>query len=242
MKSISFLTGLSTFVPSTTGCNNCHIERNEYPFYYSIQQDTTSTRSCVSHNNSISLTNSDFGIEKEKFLFFNESPSNKQLNPIKSMNQSHLNQIYEKILQSLPENIDLRYFAVSILNNSGCHLEIPHTGVSLTIPEDAVMLDQDHLIYIALITIENPTFDNNQTRLSPIILIGPSDITLVKPAVLSFEHTAVLDTPWKFHMMFTDDMLNWKSILTYGQENISTPVYLQFNNDQRAFLLVRNNS
>jgi hypothetical protein len=79
----------------------------------------------------------------------------------------------------------------------------------------------------------------HQTRLSPVILIGPSDITLVKPAVLSFEHTAVLESSWKFHVMFTDDIIHWKSILTYGHENISTPVYLQFNHQQQAFLLVR---
>jgi leucine-rich repeat transmembrane protein FLRT len=85
-----------------------------------------------------------------------------------------------------------------------------------------------------------PILNPNQTRLSPVILIGPSNITLVKPAVLSFEHTAVLESSWKFHLMFSDDIMNWKSILTYGQENISTPVYLQFNNKQQAFLLVRN--
>ena len=148
---------------------------------------------------------------------------------------------YEKILQSLPPHTDLRYFAVSILNNSGCHLEIPHTGISLTIPEDAVLLDEDSLIFIALLYIETslPALNNNQTRLSPIILIGPSDITLVKPAVLSFEHPAVLESAWKFHLMYTDDIMNWKSILTYGQENISTPVYLQFNDKQQAFVLVR---
>jgi len=85
-----------------------------------------------------------------------------------------------------------------------------------------------------------PILNPNQTRLSPVILIGPSNITLVKPAVLSFEHTAVLESPWKFHLMFSEDIMNWKSILTYGQENISTPVYLQFNNKQQEFLLVRN--
>jgi len=85
-----------------------------------------------------------------------------------------------------------------------------------------------------------PILNPNQTRLSPVILIGPSNITLVKPAVLSFEHTAVLESSWKFHLMFSDDIMNWKSILTYGQENISTPVYLQFSNRQQAFLLVRN--
>ena len=225
------LLGLSTYIPSKSTCTNCHIEKNDYPFYYTIQQDTTSTRSGTSHNNSISLTNSDHGLEKEKLIFLNNSP-------LKSSN--HLNLIYEKILQTLPAHTDLRYFAVSKLNHTGCYLEIPHTGISLTIPEDAVLLDEDHLIFIALLYLENqmPILNNHQTRLSPVILIGPSDITLVKPAVLSFEHSSVLESAWNYHLMFTDDIIHWTTILTYGQENISTPVYLQFNNKQQAFVLV----
>jgi hypothetical protein len=156
-------------------------------------------------------------------------------------NENHLNLIYENILQTLPAHTDLRYFAVSILNQKGCRLEIPNTGVALIIPENAVLLDEDHLIFLALINIENqmPGLNNGQTRLSPVILIGPADITLLKPAVLSFEHTAVLESAWKLNLMFSDDIFHWKSILTYGQENISTPVYLQFNNQQQAFVLVK---
>ncbi|UJR15255.1 hypothetical protein I4U23_002210 [Adineta vaga] len=223
---------LSNCIPTASTCGGCHIEKNDYPFYYSIQQDTTSTRSCTSHNNTISLTNSDLGIERERLHFINDSPS-------KISNQNHLNLIYERILQSLPAHTDLRYFAVSILNNQGCQVKIPNTGIKLTIPEDAVLLDEDYLIYIALLTTENqmPTLTNNQTRLSPVILIGPSDITLVKPAVLSFEHTAVSESSWKYNLMFCEDYKNWKCILTYGQENISTPVYLQFNHEQQAFIL-----
>ncbi|CAF1444669.1 unnamed protein product, partial [Adineta ricciae] len=225
----------SNCIPTANTCGGCHIEKNDYPFYYSIQQDTNSTRSCASHNNTISLTNSDVGVERERFHFFNDSPSN-------FSNQNHLNFVYEKILQTLPAHTDLRYFAVSILNNTGCQLKIPHTGIKLTIPEDAVLLDEDHLIYVALLTAENqmPTLTTNQTRLSPVILIGPSDITLVKPAVLSFEHTAVLDTAWKYNLMFCDDSKHWRCILTYGQENISTPVHLQFAHDQQAFILFEN--
>jgi hypothetical protein len=84
-----------------------------------------------------------------------------------------------------------------------------------------------------------PVLNTGQTRLSPVVLIGPSDITLLKPAVLSFEHTAILESSWKLNLMFSEDIFNWKSILTYGQENISTPIYLQFNNQQQASILVR---
>ncbi|CAF1200336.1 unnamed protein product [Rotaria sordida] len=265
--------GLSTCITSNAVSSNgsshlgvYHNDKTEYPFYYSIQQDTTSTRSCISQNNSVSLTHFDSGLEKEKLLLLNESPLNKQIysnklshhpitlsttsyasNHIKYpslasqsiLNENHLNIIYENILQSLPAHTDLRYFAVSILNNKGCRLEIPNTGVSLTIPENAVLLDDDHLIFIALINIENhmPMLNTGQTRVSPVILIGPSEITLLKPAVLTFEHTAVLESSWKLNLMFSDDVFNWKSVLTYGQENISTPVYLQFNNQQQAFIL-----
>jgi hypothetical protein len=269
--------GLSTCITSNGTSSDgsshigvCHNDKTEYPFYYSIQQDTTSTRSCVSQNNSVSLTNFDSGFEKEKLLLLNESPLNKQIYSLKTSsnhpitlsttsytsnhiqypslasqsisNENHLNLIYENILQSLPTHTDLRYFAVSILNNKGCRLEIPNTGVSLIIPENAVLLDDDHLIFLALINIENqmPVLNNGQTRLSPVILIGPSNITLLKPAVLLFEHTAVLESSWKLNLMFSEDVFNWKSILIYGQENISTPVYLQFNNQQQAFVLVKN--
>ena len=127
-----------------------------------------------------------------------------------------------------------------MLNHTGCRLEIPHTGVSLTIPEDAVLLDDEYLIYIALLNMDNqmPVLSPSQTRLSPVILIGPAEVTLLKPAVLAFEHTAVLDSAWKFNLMFSDNLTHWKSILTYGQENISTPVYLQFHDEQQAFVLV----
>lgn len=244
----------------------CHSDKNDYPFYYSIQQDTTSTRSCNSQNNSVSLTNFDSTtFEKEKLLLLNDSPLNKQIYSMKYhpttlsttsymsnqmkypslasqtlSNENHLNLIYENILHTLPAHTDLRYFAVSILNNKGCRVEIPNTGVSLIIPEDAVLLDEDHLIYVALINIENqmPILSAGQTRLSPTILIGPSNITLLKPAVLCFEHTANIDsTTWKLNLMFSEDICQWKTILTYGQENISTPVYLQFNHQQQAYLL-----
>lgn len=214
--------GLST----KTACNTCHIEKNDYPFYYTIQQDTTSTRS----NNSITLTNSEFAFERDKFLALNDSPSK----------SNQLTNSYEKILRSLPDNLDLKYLTISILNRNSLFLEIAHTGISLTIPEDAVLSDNDQLIYVALLYTDNhmPILNSNQTRLSPVILIGPSDITLVKPIVLSFEHTARLDSSWKYHLMHTDNLFHWKTILTVGEENISTPVYLQFHNDQQGLILL----
>lgn len=228
------LLGLANCLPTAANCGGCHVEKNDYPFYYSIQQDTTSTRSGTSQHNTISLTNSDLGMtERERLHFLNDSPS-------RESNTNRLNLIYESILQSLPAHTDLRYFAVSILNSAGCQLRIPHTGIKLTIPEGAVLLDEDHLIFMAVLTTEShmPSLAANQTRLSPVLLIGPSDITLVKPAVLSFEHTADVESPWKYHLMFAEDNLNWKCIVTYGQENISTPVYFQFHNEQEASILV----
>lgn len=218
--------GLST----KTACNTCHIETNDYPFYYTIQQDTTSTRS----NNSITLTHSELAFERDKILYLSESPSKL------SSNTSHLTNSYEKILRSLPDNLDFKYLTISILNRKSSFIEIAHTGISLTIPEDAVLSDDDQLIYLAILYTDNhmPILNSNQTRLSPVILIGPSDITLVKPIVLSFEHTAQLNSSWKYHLMYADELFQWKTILTVGEENISTPVYLQFHNDQQGVILL----
>ena len=228
------LSGLSTCITSKTTGSDCQIEKNDYPFYYSIQQDTTSTRSSASQNNSYSVTNVETSVERDKSSLYHCSP-------LKFNGTMRFNENYQRILQSLPPHTDLRYLSVSILNYRGCRLEIPHTGVTLTIPEDAVLRDEDHLIYVVLLDLDcqMPSLSTSQTRLSPVILIGPSNITLLKPAVLSFEHSALIDeSSWKLQMMHTDDLIEWKSILTSGHENISTPVYLQFYQDNRAFLLV----
>jgi hypothetical protein len=231
-----FVSGLADCLTAKTICHDCHTEKNDYPFYYSIQQDTNSTRSSTSHNQSLALTHSDRSIEKETILCSTssscQSPSNS--------NQFH--RLYRKLLQTLPPETDLRYLAVSMLNHAGCRLEIPHTGITLTIPEDAVLFDDHHhyLIYIVLLNMDSqmPTLKSNQTRLSPVLLVGPSDMTLLKPAVLSFEHTAHIDSSWQFDLMFADDCQHWRTILTYGQEDISTPAYLQFHHEHQALLLV----
>ncbi|CAF0770421.1 unnamed protein product, partial [Didymodactylos carnosus] len=291
------------------------ISRDEYPFYYSIQQDTTSTRSCASQN--ASLTHSE-SIEKEKLLLnlneLSSSPGNNlhhQLYTHHKQQQQHLlnqnnnnntsnistttnssnivpgggsfhllnycgfqpkctprniqnndyshtttdsisrstpssvlNSVYEKILQSLPQNTDLRYFAVSVLNSKGCKVQIANTGVSLVIPEQAVLDDEEYLIFIAILTIDSqmPPLTEAESRLSPVILIGPSDITLLKPAVLSFEHTALLaDNTWQLSLMngeYNDaNIILWKKLLILGQESISSPVYVHMDPHQCYILL-----
>jgi hypothetical protein len=231
---VSCFSGLSTCLPSKTARIDGPHEKNDYPFYYSIQQDTTSTRSCNSHNQSLSMETSEANSDRDKILFSNPC------SPYKMSDGNHFNLLYQNIIRSLPAHTDLRYFAVSILTTKGCRIEIPNTGLSLTVPEDAVLLDEEHLIYIALLTLENqmPPLSDNQTRLSPVILIGPSEITLLKPAVLAFEHSARLDESWIFQLMFTDDLLHWKSLVTHGQETIATPVYLQFQHERQTFVLV----
>ncbi|CAF1088064.1 unnamed protein product, partial [Didymodactylos carnosus] len=271
-----FLVALPDCITSKT--TNDQVTRDEYPFYYSIQQDTTSTRSCASQN--ASLTHSE-SIEKEKLLLnlnesssspgsnlhhqlyahhkqhqqqhlLNQNNNNNTINTstsvtangssiisgggpfhllnycgfqpkfhqrsIQNNDYSHtstdttsrstpssiLNSVYEKILQSLPQHTDLRYFAVSVLNSKGCKVQIANTGVCLVIPEQAVLDDEEYLIFIAILTddMQMPQLSEGESRLSPVVLIGPSEITLLKPAVLSFEHTALLDdNTWQLSLM-----------------------------------------
>lgn len=213
-----FFSGLSNCITSKTSTSDCQIERSDYPFYYSIQHDNSSTKSSSSQNNSTSL--------------YHCSPLNFQ-------GTMRFNRNYKKIIESLPNESDLRFLSVSLLNNRGCRLEIAQTGVSLIVPEDAVLPDEEHFIYVVLL---DSIFGHEQKRLSPIVLVGPPDITLLKPAVLSFEHSAKIENSFSnIELVHTENFLEWKSILKLNEENFVSPVHLELGRENKAFLMVRRN-
>lgn len=78
-----------------------------------------------------------------------------------------------------------------------------------------------------------------QTLLSPIICCGPSTVKLLKPAILSFEHSASLQhAAWKLHVLSckgspaaTGDQ-PWEKLITLGEERVDTPIYTQLDGSQ----------
>jgi len=77
-----------------------------------------------------------------------------------------------------------------------------------------------------------------QTLLTPIMWCGPPGAKLLKPAILSFEHSASLQyAEWKLHVMAakgppTSSDTTWKKLVTLGEERVDTPVYTQLDGNQ----------
>lgn len=81
-----------------------------------------------------------------------------------------------------------------------------------------------------------------QTLLSPLIWCGPPGTKLLKPAVLSFEHSASLQhAAWKLHVFAVKNSTNsqenaWEKIITLGEERLDTPVYTQIDGNQVSYI------
>ena len=86
-----------------------------------------------------------------------------------------------------------------------------------------------------------------QTLLSPVIWCGPTSTKLLKPSILSFEHSASLQhAVWRLHVMSsvgppTSQDSTWQKLLTLGEERVDTPLYTQLDGNQvrsHEFLLL----
>ena len=66
---------------------------------------------------------------------------------------------------------------------------IPDSGVSLLVPEGAIKKGTSEQIYIALIRDDRdrPKLNERQTKLSPVIALGPPGITFLKPVILGMQ-------------------------------------------------------
>ena len=65
-------------------------------------------------------------------------------------------------------------------------LVIPDSGVSLLVPEGAIKKGTSEQVYIALIRDDGdrPKLNDRQTKLSPVVALGPPGITFLKPVIL----------------------------------------------------------
>ncbi|CAH1795522.1 unnamed protein product [Owenia fusiformis] len=165
-------------------------------------------------------------------------------NSIKSGNSSRPQSVYDSdghrlsvISCQLPSNIDLENIAWGNITHTGGRLQIPESGVFLTIPEGAIKKGNTEEIFVAVCRDDKdrPKLTDTQTMLSPVVLIGPQGLALKKPLVLTVQHSASLkhgqwmvsiynsDTPY-------DDPPQWQKHVTLGQETLNTTIYCQFDN------------
>ncbi|KAK7084089.1 Netrin receptor unc5c [Halocaridina rubra] len=132
--------------------------------------------------------------------------------------------------------------AWGIMTASGGRLVMAEYGLTLTIPEGALSRDSCQQVYIAVKAHpqNGPPLNERQTLLSPVIMCGPANVCLLKPAVLSFEHCASLQhATWQVHVFASSSHVKtvnseqaWFRLLTMGEERIDTPVLTQLDGSQ----------
>ncbi|XP_076661463.1 netrin receptor UNC5C [Halictus rubicundus] len=134
----------------------------------------------------------------------------------------------------------------AVVDEQGALLVVPEVGVSMSVPEGAIPRGRRHNLHLAVLGDDylRPTLPPGLTLLSAVVACGPSDIDLVKPVILQFEHCAELRTDnWELSLWSTDldletrssnstnssassnvtSSMMWRKILTLGGEPINLP-------------------
>ncbi|XP_028324542.1 netrin receptor UNC5B isoform X3 [Gouania willdenowi] len=122
------------------------------------------------------------------------------------------------------------------LGNLGGRLTIPNTGVSLLVPPGTIPQGKFYEMYLIISKWDKTTLpsEGSQTVLSPVVSCGPSGMLLNRPVVLTLPHCAQLDTPtpdWTLTLKTQTHQGAWEEVLTVGEESLSSPCYLQLEEE-----------
>ncbi|XP_071551464.1 netrin receptor UNC5C isoform X2 [Panulirus ornatus] len=136
--------------------------------------------------------------------------------------------------------------AWGVVTSAGGRLVVAEYGVVLTIPDGALPQDTRQQLYVSVSPNFHhaPDLTDRQTLLSPMVVCGPPNVSLLKPAILSFEHCASLQhAAWQLHIFATNTATSssstfpiseepWTRLITMGEERIDTPVFTQLDGAQ----------
>ncbi|XP_046664973.1 netrin receptor UNC5C-like isoform X2 [Homalodisca vitripennis] len=133
--------------------------------------------------------------------------------------------------------------ATGAVTFAGTRLYLPESATSLTIPEGALPKGVKEQVYLAVLREDRhrPKLREGMTQLSPVVLTGPANVTLKKPAILSMQHCASLSHGhWRIALWGSDTPLDlnpvWHEVVTIEEETINTPVFAQL--DERHLFLM----
>ncbi|XP_070183045.1 netrin receptor UNC5C-like isoform X2 [Littorina saxatilis] len=136
----------------------------------------------------------------------------------------------------LPGNVDTEAVTWSTFDYTGGRLVLPESGVMLTVPEGAIKRGHVEEIYMAVCRDDKdrPRLSEHQTILSPVVLVGPPGVVLMKPVILSFQHCASMrQGSWVLSLYRSDSPLDeppqWKRVVVLGHETINSQVYTQLD-------------
>ena len=98
-------------------------------------------------------------------------------------------------MSNIPENADPKMVAWGLVDHSGGKFTIGNTGVSLTIPPQAIPEGRTEGIYIAIMNQdkEHPQITAKESLLSPVVKCGPTGLKFQRPVILSMPHCAILE-------------------------------------------------
>ncbi|XP_076830999.1 netrin receptor UNC5B isoform X3 [Brachyhypopomus gauderio] len=122
------------------------------------------------------------------------------------------------------------YSTSAMLGSLGGRLTIPNTGVSLLVPPGTIPQGKFYEMYLIISKWEKTTLPSEgvQTVLSPVVSCGPSGMLLGRPVVLTLPHSAQLEPPdWSLTLKTQTNQGAWEEVLTVGEESLSSPCYLQ---------------
>ncbi|EPQ07329.1 Netrin receptor UNC5A [Myotis brandtii] len=130
--------------------------------------------------------------------------------------------------RSLPRGIS--NMAYGTFNFLGGRLMIPHTGVSLLIPPDAIPRGKIYEIYLTLHKPEDVRLPlaGCQTLLSPIVSCGPPGVLLTRPVILAMDHCGEPSPEsWSLRLKKQSCEGSWEDVLHLGEEAPSHLYYCQ---------------
>ncbi|TSK22734.1 Netrin receptor UNC5B-a [Bagarius yarrelli] len=80
--------------------------------------------------------------------------------------------------------------------------------------------------------------EGGQTVLSPVVSCGPSAMLLSRPVILTLPHCAYLETPnWSLTLKTQSNQGVWEEVLTIGEESLTSPCYMQLE-EQSCHVLI----
>ena len=102
-------------------------------------------------------------------------------------------------ISNLPDDADPKMVACGLVDHNGGKLAVGDTGVSLTIPPQAIPEGRTEGIFIAIMNQEkeNPKVTSKEPLLSPVVTCGPNGLVFDRHVILSLPHCALLgDGSW----------------------------------------------
>lgn len=98
-------------------------------------------------------------------------------------------------MSNIPENADPKMVAWGLVDHNGGKFTIANTGVSLTVPPQAIPEGRTEGIYIAIMDQEreHPQITSKESLLSPVVKCGPTGLKFQRPVILSMPHCALLE-------------------------------------------------